>query len=80
MLRYITDDGQKIAAPNYTNVIDQLRSASWGGAKATRQAYMRAMASRVKKQSGVGIKVDTPANFVRGLLEIGYLKEDENNA
>ncbi len=79
MLRYMTDDGQKIAAPSYKAVVEALRETSWSGAHNTPLAFMRAMAERVKTQSGAEIKCDTPENFVHGLLEIGYLKKDEDN-
>ena len=77
MKNYVTNDGEKFVAANSQNLIEQLKASSpWLPAKDTAE-FMRAMAERVREQTGAEIDTASADGFVNGLLLAGLVKEQK---
>ena len=78
-IRVLNCDGEIFEADDASDLVHQLKEASL--AEATTDAeYMEGFASRAKMVDGTIVPTDGVENFIASLIEIGELKETNEDA
>ena len=73
-MRVATNDGLVLQAKNAAELVTMLHSSSYSQAE-NDQAWMQQTAERTEEQTGSTIRTASPAFFVHDLIQLGLLKE-----
>lgn len=78
MIRVVTNDGLELTAKDAAELVAMLHSASYNQAE-NDQDWMRKTAELTEEQTGNTIRTFSAAVFIKDLIQLGLLKElDEN--
>jgi hypothetical protein len=76
MKTYITADGETLVARDARQVVRKLRAAGFYREDSV-EAFMVAVAQRVRRKTGCRVATSSDAEFVSDLIRAGILQEQE---
>lgn len=79
MKTYQTNDGEQFTVENSRDLVKQLRAAS-RDPEPNIEAFMRALAKRVRQTTSTKVPTNSDSDFVAALLRSGLLTEIEGTS
>ncbi len=77
MRTFIDESGEVFTATNARDLLRQIRGRSPLDPEGNQLAWMRGVASRVRRTTGRRLDTNSEAEFVRGLVRAGLIREEK---